>query len=664
MYLFSEIYPLNLLCLLLIWGVGGWLIASRLFNLSPEERGLAGLALGVLLATWTANWLGRWLPTQFAFWASALLILLIGTLLAWPVRREICSPGSIRPWQWLSFLLIFFLFTLIGRGLGLLDDHQNLPHVASMALGDIPPRLAYDPDLRFGYHYFMLLLASQFVQTLNAAPWVALDLARGLSFSLTFMLAGLLAYRLTQSRVAQALSMLFVAFAGGARWILLLLPASLLNQISTSVQLIGSGADSGVNLRAALLNDWSVEGAPERAFPFLYGSGLDHSISMLHNGFGVSAVLIIVLLLLLAQKRVNWQANVPIAVLLASLALANEVTFGFLYVGFVLTGLVWVIQNKTWRLPREFLLWLVVLIAGGVLSLIQGGMLTEIAHGQIERLFIGSANTYFRVSFAITPPTVLSAHLGYLSLLNPLHWLPIFAETGLALLALPWMIGEARKRYGQADWLTTAWLASIVPSLLMVFFEYTGNAGPTAVSRMMAHFLLVIKLMAVPVLWSWLQTRTDEWKAVAIAWGAATVFGGIMLFGSQITAMPRPIPAIYLADLDVQMNRRFWGQLNTESMVFDNNYPRAATLFGLPIKSSKTMGETLPEYNAFHGNPNPIALSSAGYGYIYTDMKYWQLHQELFDQACVRLLGEVEQISNDGRLLDFRRLVDISACKE
>ena len=354
MYLLTELNPLPLILLLTLWALGGWLMVSRIFDLTPSERPWIGLGVGLTVSTLLANGLARLMPTTSAFWLAALLMVALGLALAWPLNwRELLTRENIQPGRWLLFIVATFAFTLIGRGLGIFDDYQNLPQIPSMALGDIPPHFAFDPRLVWSYHYFLLLVAAQFERLTGAAPWVALDLARGLSLTLTLALGGILAYRLTRSQVAATLSAALLFFAGGARWILLLLPARLLQAASANVTLIGSGADTGPNLTVALQKYWQIQGLGPLPFPFLYGSGLDASLVKAHAGYGTSMVMLALLLVLLANRSRGWLAQGILAMLLAALALANEVTFAFLYSGLIVAALLWVVKQRSLRLPKS-----------------------------------------------------------------------------------------------------------------------------------------------------------------------------------------------------------------------------------------------------------------------------------------------------------------------
>jgi hypothetical protein len=83
MYLLSELALIPTLILILLWLAGGWLIAFRLFDLHPRERGLVGLGLGMVMSTWLSNFTARLLPLPLAFWVSALIVFAFGIYLNW-----------------------------------------------------------------------------------------------------------------------------------------------------------------------------------------------------------------------------------------------------------------------------------------------------------------------------------------------------------------------------------------------------------------------------------------------------------------------------------------------------------------------------------------------------------------------------------------------------
>lgn len=694
MYLFSELSLLPLIILLALWTLGGWLILSR-FELPAHERGLLGLGVGLTLSALLANFTARFLPSTFAFWLAGILVLLIGLALARPLA-SLSSPHFPRSsagnggkeggiFQWLAFALLAFFLTLIGRGLGIFDDYQNLTQLSSMALGDIPPHFVYDPRILWSYHYFLLLVAAQFTRLAEAPPWAAMDLARGLTLALTLFYGAFLARRLTGSRVAAALSAGFLLFVGGARWILLLLPASLLNRISDSVTPIGSGADSGSNLAAVLYNNWEIQGLGPFPFPFLYGSGLDPSLTMAHAGYGASMFMLVLLVILLspspagkgaggeglpsptgrgARGEGGWVQQALLAVLLAALALANEVTFAFLYAGLVFAVIFWVIRSRTLKLPASLWAFAPAVIGGGVIALLQGGVFTGMLLGMFG--WVGgseASEALYKVSFALRLPTVLSAHLGTLSLLNPLHWFVILAETGLVILVLPWAFGRGWKLVREEKWLEAAWLFSMIPSLLTIFLEYTGNAGPTALSRMTAHFLMALKFYAVPLLWMWAKEKSETIRIALLGWGLAAALSGLGLFSLQIPAMPNPIYAEFIAPIDAKMYQKHWGTLQPGALVFDASPQRGPTVLGLHTLSGINYGPpTYPEWYELADNPDPFDMNRAGFRYLYLEHAYWQNFSDHFDNSCVKIIDDMQETASDGRITARRVLLDVGAC--
>lgn len=656
MYLLDELNLLPLVLLLLLWWASGDLIVQKLFKTSDFERAPIGIGVGMALNTFSANLFGRFISTELLFWGSALIWTLLAVLIHLGNFKSIKLPCRSGWTSLLVFSVLTILFTLIGRGFGFFDDHQNLPPLSMMAAGDIPPRFAFDPNLMFGYHYFLLLVGATFVKSVGALPWTALDLARGMSLAITLLYGGFLAYRMTKSRIAQFLSSLLIAFAGGARWILLLLPATWLNHISSSVSLIGSGADSGPNLKTALYNPWKIEGTGEIDLPFLFGSGLDPSYSMFHNGWGTSAVMLVLLLILLAGNQKLSRNVIPFIVIpLALLALANEVTFVFLYIGFIGALLIQIFRMRSFKKvfkDQELLLYFSAFLIAGLFVLFQGGMLTEIFLGFINFNNSSTQDTYFRVGFSLVSPAFLSAHLGKLNLLEPKHWIPIIAETGLVILALPFVVKHITSALDSGEWLKSAWIVSLFASLVMIFFDYTGNAGPTAISRMQAHFLSVIKLLAVPLIWLWVKPRSESLQVSALGLGMATIFSGIAMFGAQITAMPRPMSAVFLENVDTIMFHRHWNTLDQDAMVFDPVYPRGVTIIGIPTRSSITMGENLPEWRALKVSPDPFNLNAAGFNYVYTDLQYYREKLTQLDADCVSIIDKVADNKQDiGRIL-------------
>ncbi|HEX6033757.1 MAG TPA: hypothetical protein VFY83_04950, partial [Anaerolineales bacterium] len=496
-------------------------------------------------------------------------------------------------------------------------------------------------------------------------PWTALDLARALSFVLPMALTGLLAWRLTRNRAVAWISTFFALFAGGTRWLLLLLPGTLLNRISAELTLIGSGRATADNLIEALSSFWEVAGSGPIPFPFAFVNGIVSPALMAHNGFGGSAGLILLLLFLLAGRERAWQAGIPLVILVASLALANEVNFVLLYAGIVLIAVLWMIQNRSIRPPRSARLWIVVFILGGILVLVQGGFISEAVYGRLSPS-TAESDSYFTGGFVIVPPTLISSHLGKLSLLNPIQFLVALIEVGPIILALPLVLIWGYKAFREEQWFQAALIASAIPSMLSIFIEYKGNAGLTATIRFLSNMFFGCGALGVSLVWLWLQNQAEWKRNLAYGLGAVTVFGGILLFAIELIAIPYPVYSEYLTDTDAYFYDEYWDRLDPPSAwVFDPDPSRGMALFGRQTNALIGWGVERPEFKTFLENPDPYQLHAAGYRYVYADKEYWKVYETQLEQPCVNVLRTVDgaKLSHGEFVPDFRRLADISACK-
>lgn len=663
MYLFSEFRVIPVFILMALWATGGWLITAGLFELKPVERHLVGFGIGLVLSNWLGNLAVRILPMPWAFWISALVVLGFGVLLAWPVRKDLRGMLSLSWGQWLAFALLALFFTLIDRGLGILDDHQNLPILSMMAAGDIPPHFPFAANVVLGYHYFLLLLATQFMRVGSASPWVASDLAHGITMALAFLLAGLFALRLTNKPLAQFWGTLFAALSGGTRWLLLLLPQSIVTAISHQVQLIGSAAQNGPDLQTLLTGPWQIDGSGPVPFPFAFVSGIQNPGIMGLSGFGLIHAVILVLLVLLGTRVKNRLAWPVLTILLASLALANEVTFGLLCAGFFLVMVIWAITNRSLRYPASLWSWIMVFLAAGLFAVFQGGMLTETARDLIFK-FASTDASYYGVSFHFAfPPAMISSHFGELSLFNPWKLLLALLEVGPVFLVFPLVLARGRAEFRLENWFEAGIVLSAILGLLMVFVEYSGTAGPTATTRLYGMFFSVCELYAIPLVWIFLEKRGQALQISALVLGSISIVSGVVLLSVQLFAFSHPVATYYLTELDVQAYQNYWNRLPQKSLVFDPVVGRGVTVLGRATDSSLTFYQAKPEFDALVKSPDPYQIHAAGYDYMYYNYFYWLANKKTIDAPCVKLLHQFTDIHQaTGESGDFRRLVDITAC--
>jgi hypothetical protein len=646
------------------WTAGGWLLAASLFRLRRGEQAMVGLGMGLVLEIWLANILAHGMQFLTATWISAALVLLAGSLSALIFRRNLQFELSLSQWFWFGTLTL--LFNGIGRGLGIFDDYQNLPTISLMAAGDVPPHFALNPSLNFGYHYLLLLLAAQFMRLGSMFPWSALDLARAPILALPLILAGLWAYRLSHHRVVGYLTSFMLAFAGGARWLLLLLPPPGLNYISSNIKLIGSAAESASNLSEALLTNWKVDGAGPIPFPFAFYTGINPPFVMAYTGISGSAILVMLLLLLTANRWRHWSAVILTAVLVASLALANEIAFLLIGFGFVLVVLVWMISHRSYHLPRDIRVWIGILTGAVMGAVLQGGMLTEIVR---TRFFPTSeAASYFDTSPSfVWPPVIVSAHLGALSIFNPAQLFAGLCEIGPVILVTPLVFIWTWKSFRLGKWYEAALCLASFGSLIALFVNFKGPLF-TATPRLMGDWFFVCILYSVPLVWIWASKRGDAWQIGAATVGAATTLSGVVLFGVQLIAIQKPIYATFITPMDAKMTQEYWNKLEPKALIFDPAVFRAPTVFGRFTDSSPSWYLKSPAWQTLANAPDPFKIHAAGFDYMYFDSDFWDSltppELVLFNNSCVKQIDQVDGIhSEKDYTKDFRRLINIRNCK-
>ncbi len=654
-----------------LWGMGGIWLAGWAFHLRPNERILSGVALGLILQSWLANLLAQFLPALPAFWLGAALVFLAGLLCEWR------SHAVHWPWQWfgktgifsvgqvLALILTAALFTQIGRGLAILDDYQNLTITSLMAAGDIPPRFALNPDITFGYHHLLLLQAAQLMRIGGMFPWSALDLARGVAFALFILLSALWVQRVTRSRVAAFLGGLGAAFFSGTRWLLLLLPPAWVEAISRRITLIGSGAQSGPNLAAALLAEWAIEGEGPLAFPFAFVNSFTNPKVMIHNGTGSLPFVFLVLLLLTANRWRSWRGLLLTALILAAFALASETMLALLGIGLLLACLLTVLRRRSLRLPASLWQWLGAMALAGAASLVQGGVITSAAASLLARLLPAQHTllpAYHAVQFTLSPmPALVSGHLGFLALLDPTQLLVAVLEIGPLILVLPFSVIWGWRALRSGRWFEAAFVLSGLAGLGFLFTRFSGPAGASAVTRLQIQFINVCAALALPFGWWWVRRRGQTTRAAAAGIGMTAVFGGMVLFGVELIAAQKPVYSYFLTNLDVSAARDYWNRLEPGALVFDPVPVRAVTIFGRPTRSSSSWYSPLPDWEQLALAPTPASLRAAGFSYAYLDQAHWDelpaASQSALRSACVVEMGEYTDWTGD-----YRWLLDLRAC--
>lgn len=663
----ANLNHILLICLwAFLWILGGWWIVRTAFNLRPNEEGLVGFACGLVLEVWLSNLIGRVLPLPWAFWTAAASVFVIGLILAalkgW---RSILRLPFI-PSQWILLLVLFYLFTAISRGLAIFDDYAHLPTTSLMAAGFIPPQFALDPNVSYGYHYFLILFAAQAARIGNFYAWTALDVGRGLSIALAILLSAVWTQRLTRSSFAGFLAGLFTAFAMGTRWLLLLFPGTLLHLLSPHIDMLGSAAQSAPNIITALTGNWIIEGGGPLAYPFAYVNGINQPGILSFGPNGLIGAAISYPLLLSFNRWKSRIAPIVTVILLAASSMMGETGLVLSLAGLAVLTLVYIIQHRTLRLPKSMWTWWGVFAAMLVISILQGGTWTDMFFGFFSNISqAGVGDSYQTIGFALSwPIAVVSSHLGVLSLLNPWQLLVALLEIGPVLLAAPLVFIWGWKAYKAGRWFEALTVLGGFITVFTLLIQFTGSAGVRNTSRLYG-FIGTTAIFAVPVLWNWVDHRSDLIKTLLAAWGSVILFGGIVLFGIELLAAQKPVASTFISPMDVTFYQKYWNKLGKDALIFDPYPFRAPTVFGRYTDSSLRWLVEKPEWVTLSEKPDPYDLHAAGFDYMYFDYVYWydvdaQYKAMLTTDPCVHLIEEIPAKHTE----DFRRLLDISACQK
>lgn len=650
------------------WALGGWLLVTHAFHLRPIERILAGSATGFLLFITISNLLAHVFPLTAAFWGASVLILLAGIVSAWHQKlRDWLSLRDLRAiFLFAGLAGITLLFTLILRGEAIFDEYVHIPLISIMAAGDIPPHFYLNPGFYFAYHYGIQVFAASLVRLAGFFPWSAWDISRALAIAFTLVLGWLWVQRVTRSKLAAFFGTILCTLGGGTRWLLLLLPASWLDWLSRSVNLIGSGLSTAPTLAEALHKNWVIEGAGPIAFPFAFHNGIFVPVFFTLGGNGAMPFMtVLLLLLLLPRGRFSWAGMIVWTLIFTSLALSAEHLFAVIWAGVAMALIITIMVRKrlTNALPRlVFIQWGCILFLSGVLALVQGGFITETARNLIDSILGVAAQSYNAGRFSLRwPPSLLSAHLGSLSIFNPGQLITLLAELGPALLVIPVIFVYYKRKFARKDIFSTGLAISAGISLIFpFFFQYEVDRDLT---RMSSTGLWTILVMGFPILWIAIP-HINALKRLGLVMGYfALVLAGIVIFRTQIDSLKSAQYTYYIDGLDAGYAVDYWNKLPPGTQVLDRIPERSVAIFGRISRSNSGIYDPLPEWQALVAAPDPRLAAAEGYNYIYMDNIWWQSlspsQRANFQQPCTDIISEREQDQGT----NYRILIDINACK-
>ncbi len=478
---------------------------------------------------------------------------------------------------------------------------------------------------------------------------------------------------------------MFLLFAGGSRWLLLLLPESTQQALGKQVELVGSAMQTAPNLHTALLGPWRIEGDGPFPFAFAFVSGVARPLTLAMGSAGGFPLAALFLLLLLARRRPSPTQALTFGVLLAALSLVSDHLFVLVYGGLVLAGIwhllwPWFEQVQAGKrrirtgnardlnhdsLKSDILRLFWQLLPGAVLVPAMGGTLSHL----LERVLRGpqavSEGSIGLPGITLRwPPAVYSAHLGALSLAEPAHWPLILVELGPLLLLAPWAVLFAWRSIRRGRLLVSGLgIMGIVSFLMPLFMRFLERERD--ITRLTGTALTLWVAAGLPyALWA-LQRGSLKLRAAVIVGLVVAVTGGVALFPAQLIAGSQSQPSYFVQSPDVLMARSYWNRLEPGAWVLDPAFPfRPAVLFARTTGPSHVnVYVSMPAYDALVAALDLQQIAAAGYRYIYLDRDTWQKlsaeQQERFKRGCIEMLDETKD-----KFGDFRRLYDLSQCKK
>ena len=656
---------LALIPFFILFTIGGWLISTHAFKLKSRERVVVGFGLGLALTLWFSNLLGRWLPPQIAFWGAAGLVLLLGFLSTIRSDRPFLDNEDLKVWPLLLlFIGITLLFTLMGRGLGIFDDRKNLSIISTMAAGDIPPHFYMNPEFLFKYHYGFQLFGASLMRVGGLFPWSAFDLSKGITAGLAIVLAYLWGWRVTYRKIGGAITAFVLTFASGGRWMLTLLPPSILSRAGAQLTLWGSGSSSAPDLFQGLTSTWVIVNGPPVQIPFAFVNGiLQPFILYLQAGPKSLALVLLLLLLLIFRRWVNSFSLLVLTLLIAMWGLTAEAEFVLFAIGLFTAFIVlraWRVE-PVWRLELRTVT--IVLVIASALIIFQGGTITETVRGIMlpaEETLTGIAGP--SVGFSLRfPPAIVSAHLGELRITKPGELLIGIMEIGPALLLFPFVLWSSIRwaKRGRFIYLAIA-ISTFSGFVIPLFLRYEVDRD---ITRLPNYALIGWILLSIPLLsMVWRQRLSDWIRTIIVAGVALLVFGGLVVTGSLLTAIPKAVLGYVIEPADAAMTRLVWDELEPGAEVLDSRTWRAVPITGRLTRSAVDSYAELNSWADLVAFPDVHQVSGAGYRYIYVDEIWWdsmpENARESYMDSCVSVIQEVHDNAANGS----RWLFEISEC--
>ncbi len=653
------------LVVMLLWWFGGWGLLGGGFEWkTPKYRAATAWGVGLVVYLLLVNLLGRWLSPGMAFVFPAIIVVFGGMFFE---RNTVFSLRSFVQalkdgWKfWLAWGTLFFLIVEVEFGLELFDDALHIPLISMLARGYIPPVDYLNPHVGLPYHYGFDLFGASLVRIGYLFPWAAFDVGKAILWGYGVILAWVWASWYLQKQFQKLVALGVMVFAGGARYLLLLLPAPLLSALDKTSPLWGTTAATGSTLSVVLTRNWHVDGGPLLSWPVAFLSGISNPYIMGHSGVTTLAVVVFFLVWVVwLRVRVEAKGSVLTALLLGFWALVAETTYVLVLAGSALL-LIWGWKKRIWR---EMKPWIVAVLLSLPLALLQGGVLTEYLLRMLHLEQV-TTPTFFAGGFSLRwPPAVVSAHLGPLSVFSPLAWVVAIAEMGVSVVVAPlaWQWGWQRFARGRAEemvlgvYLVSAMLGFLIP----MFVRYSVDRD---IARLMNFGVFVWNLFLALALWQWLAQEKTRWlgKTTAVALCLISL-SGVVLGALQLTAIQHWTLGKSITRYDAIVAKQAWGALPKNALVFGPEIS-AVAVTGNPTYYG-ALDHELPVHKMLMETPALEDLRRLGFDFVYVPFEWWRRlspqAQKALQAPCVSIVAASPPAENMD--VPARWLIDIRQC--
>lgn len=672
MYWFRIENPNLIFLWIFITGIhttGGWLIATHAFRLHSKERLLAGFGIGLVLYLWVCNVLGRWFDPTLTFVISAFLVLSIGIFIGWFSDRPWFHWEDFKIWTWiLSGIVLVWVFLRVSKGTGMFDEYKNLALISIIANGEIPVREYFGLPELLRYHYGFHFWGASMMRLGGLMPWSAFDLSKSIIWGYTILLASLLGKRYIQQNWGALLMGTVTTLAGGTRYLMLLLPASLFNRLDDVINPMGISQDLG-RFTDAMKTVWIPEAGPPVNYPFAFLSGINPPYIMAHTGSGTLERALLFLSILLLPRTKKPFSFIFIAIFLSFWALTAESSYVLICLGISICFLWQQLRhtNNIRRWSSETRSFLVAVLIAGLMSIVQGGTITAI----IEEVFVqnqppASINPQLSPTnppndfwgFSIRwPPAIPSAHLGDLPISSPLGITAALCEMGLIILFLPWLTIRIMQTDPQTNWidrilLISAWFGIIFP----IFIQWVSGRD---ITRLTSFGMIIITYLSVIYLIP--QTQNNYRLTNQLGWLALALmtFSGIVLAGIQLTAAPDTIYSAKYKDFDTKLLAQVWGKIPKDSKIF-GPVGKGSILTGRVTAGIYTYPPNERDiWVELRANPTFNTFIANGFEFVYFDSETNKSFLEEINKAsCAKMFGYAEDRSG----VNYAGFYDLRGC--